>query len=303
MARVGTTKFNLGMSEQGDNPGAGSQDQTTYASNTGLNGNWAKIEQALVQHKVDGTHEDDVIDGRSIKASMADGTSIAASAGTGVKTFGVKLLGIITGMVADLAITLPKLAAACVDNSKMLATVGSEAVNTNVMRDGCATGPKIAALAIDVTKFAANHVGYEIYGDTRVAGFAVGNTVPAPMEWAENSASDVVKISLKYHPQMGDRYIKLVCRIKTGNAANLVKATISDGGTSASVTSNATAYTGGSGSLFVAILDYGTILNTGAESYATSGTVVDLTISLACAGGSTGNMKDVAVYVLKGSQS
>ncbi len=152
MARVGTTKFNLGQHEQGDNPGGGSQDETTYASNTGLNGNWAKIEKALSQHKTDGTHEDDVIDGRNIKASMADGSSIEASTGTGVKSFRVKALGIVTAMLADISVTLSKLAASSVDNSKLVSTAGSEAVNTNVMRDNCITLPKIPANILTAAK-------------------------------------------------------------------------------------------------------------------------------------------------------
>lgn len=246
MARVGTTKFNLGQYEQGENPGPGSQDQSTYASNTGLNGNWAKIEMALTQHKTDGTHEDDIIDGRQMKASAADGASLEFSAGTGVKTLRVKALGIVTSMIADLSITLGKLAAACVDNSKLVSTSGSEAVNTNVMRDGCVTAVKIGTNVITALREAHDNNSRKmiipfLFKATGVGAFAyfgdqqLSTTLGVPMPrggsitrlvTVDNSAFGAAISSLAYSSSGGTHFNagdKLAAKVQS---ASLMEPTI-----------------------------------------------------------------------------
>ena len=305
--RVGSgDSFDVGTWESGDNPGAGSQDFTVF-TDTGLNGNFKRIWRAIKNLlNSDGTIQNDKLTGANlIPATTADGSTIEFNNATGAKTLRIKDLGVTTAKINDLAVTTAKIATDAVDNTilKDDASVdANRAVTTNHIRDGNVTSAKIADFAVTCAKQATSQVGYQIYGDTRVSGFSAGNTVAAIMEWAETSASDVVKIAVKWHPQPGDRYVKLACRIKTSNAAGAVTATISDGSTSASVATTATAYSGASGGWVVAILDGGAVLGD-KENYATGGFTLDITVALKCAGGFTGNMKDVVLYVLKGVQT
>jgi|GEM_PF-4608604 len=91
MARVGTAYLNLGKWLDGDNPGAG----PTMGDSLGLNGNFDKIDNAIGPgHNADGTHKNDVIDGNSLKASAADGSTLEFSNSSGSKVLRVKNAGI-----------------------------------------------------------------------------------------------------------------------------------------------------------------------------------------------------------------
>lgn len=99
MSRFTTPNLALGVWDDGDNPGAGSK----TVSNTGLNGNMLIIDTAVgTEHNADGTHKDDKIAGRSLKASIVDGATLEASAATGTKVFRVKDGGL-TGVKMDQA--------------------------------------------------------------------------------------------------------------------------------------------------------------------------------------------------------
>ena len=96
MSRSTTPKLGLGVWDQNDKPGAGSK--TVKTGNTGLNGDWLILDDALgTQHNTDGTHKNDMIDGPNLKTTSADGSSIEL-AGSPLK-LGVKLLGIQKGHI------------------------------------------------------------------------------------------------------------------------------------------------------------------------------------------------------------
>lgn len=282
MARVGTTKFNFGMHEQGDNPGAGSQDESTYASNTGLNGDRAKLEKALQQHKTDGTHEDDVIDGRNLKNTALDGATLEFSASTGVKVGRIKALGVGTAQVADGAITLAKHAADSVDNTilKDDASVDiNRAVTTNHLRDGLVTNPKIGPAAVDSSKCAAGVSEYMLFCDARVAGTALGNTTPIDTEWQATSLTNEKKISVWYLKRPGDKYVKLSAFALTADVTKPWKVTLDWLGGSVSTTGTNTSYGAGAAAIVVLNLDIssgadGSLYEIGVYLAVNSGTAV-----------------------------
>jgi len=73
MARVGTSNLNLGMWTDGENPGAGSQS----VDSTGLNGDKIKLDTAVgAGHNADGSHKANIIDGPSLKTTVADGSTL-----------------------------------------------------------------------------------------------------------------------------------------------------------------------------------------------------------------------------------
>lgn len=130
MALVLTTNLSLGTWTDGENPGAGSQ----TVDNTGLNGNWLKLDAAVgTEHNANGTHKDDKIAGASIKAAFADGSTLEMSAATSTKTIRVK----------DDGVTGAKLNANVVDDSTLEV---SAATGTKTLRikDSGVTQAKMA---------------------------------------------------------------------------------------------------------------------------------------------------------------
>lgn len=154
MARVGTPNLNLGTWLDGENPGAG--DQAT--DNTGLNGNWIKLDLAVgTEHNSNGTHKDDKITGANLKNTIVDGATLEASAASGAKVFRVKDLGVTTDKINDLAVTTGKIADDAVDAVKLKddATVdANRAVTTNHIRDLAVSTAKIADDAVTAAKIA-----------------------------------------------------------------------------------------------------------------------------------------------------
>jgi len=165
MARVATTKFDLGMWTDGENPGAGSQ----QVDNTGLNGNWQKLATAVKDHKTTGVHEDDVIDGPMLKTTSADGSTIEL-AGSPLK-YRIKALGITTAELAlDSADSTIVKDDASVDANR--------AITTNHVRDAAITLVKLNA-DVPITN------GYQVHLDTRIAATGAGNVPGAELEWTE----------------------------------------------------------------------------------------------------------------------
>lgn len=135
MSRVTTSNLSLGVWDEADNPGAGSK--TVAAGNVGLNGNWLILDTAVgVGHDSAGAHKSDVIDGPSLKTSVADGSTIQLT-GSPLKL-----------QVKDDGVTGAKIAAAAVDDSTLEATAATGAKSFRVKDDGI-TGAKIAAAVVD----------------------------------------------------------------------------------------------------------------------------------------------------------
>lgn len=145
MARVGTPNLNLGTFVDGENPGAG--DQVT--DNTGLNGNWIKIDTAIgAEHNTNGTHKDDKIAGSSLKAAIADGSTLEFSAPTGAKVIRVKDAGITAAKMVNAGVftgdagsTFPvvTIGAGAITATKL----ASDAVETAKIKDANVTTEKL----------------------------------------------------------------------------------------------------------------------------------------------------------------
>jgi hypothetical protein len=82
MPRIGTPNLNLGTWLDNENPGAGSQ----TVDNTGLNGNWLKIDRAIGQeHNADGTHKTNIIGKSQLKTDVCDGVTIEKDTTQGLR--------------------------------------------------------------------------------------------------------------------------------------------------------------------------------------------------------------------------
>lgn len=201
MPRVGSGDgWDVGLHEQGDNPGAGSTDFTIF-TDTGLNGTfkrlWRGVKSIL---NPDGTMQDDKVDGRNLKSTVADGATLEASASTGVKVIRIKDLGVSTVKIAALAVSTAKLAELAVDAAKLKsdATVdANRAVTTNHVRDAAITAPKLATNSVlyDKPPVDSRSAGFSVLFDSRqVAGTNVGDAAPAITEWVETPTTYVTKI-------------------------------------------------------------------------------------------------------------
>jgi len=145
MARVGTPLGNLGTWIDEENPGAGSQVQ----DNTGLNGNWLKIDLGLfTQHNADGTHKSDIIDGINIKNTAVDGATLETSATSGAKTLRIKDLGVTTAKINAAAVTTAKIASAAITNALMAV----DAIDTNKIVDNAVASTKLNTNAVTTVK-------------------------------------------------------------------------------------------------------------------------------------------------------
>jgi len=156
MARAGSgDSFDIGTWADGDNPGAGSQNFAVF-SDTGLNGNFKRFWRAIkLLLKVDGTLNDDQIDGNAIKASAVDGSTLETSAATGAKTLRVKDGGIVAAKIGAGAVITAKLATDSVDNTilKDDASVdANRAVTTDHLRDASVTAAKLASDSVTAPK-------------------------------------------------------------------------------------------------------------------------------------------------------
>ncbi len=135
MARGETTNLDLGVWDEGDNPGAGSKTEST--GNVGLNKNWLILDTALgVGHNADGSHKADSIDGPALKTTVADASTIQLT-GSPLKL-----------NVKDDGITGAKIAAAAVDGSTLEASAATGAKAFRIKDDGV-TGAKLAAGIVD----------------------------------------------------------------------------------------------------------------------------------------------------------
>lgn len=185
MARIATTLLGLGTWGYRENPGAGTQDLT--AIGTGLNDNWKIIDTALgTGHNTNGTHKADVIDGPSLKTTVADGSTLEL-AGSPLK-LRIKDLGVTTAKLNDLAVTGAKIANATIAEAKLDAALQAKLVTRTVART--------------------------LYNNAKEAGTAAGNTPAAFTEWGETSASAVKKISFWFVKKPGETTMKLVALLK-----------------------------------------------------------------------------------------
>lgn len=232
MARIGTPLLNLGCWLDGENPGAGSQ----TVDNTGLNGNWIKLDTAVgMEHNPDGTHKPDKIDGPSLKTTVADGSSLEAT-GTPRK-LQVKALGIqkghINSNVAD-ADSLQKngtsgaLEIKTIKAGKLLGTGTGKAVDDSTINLNASNELQVKDLGIPMAKLATvlqQSWSYLIYCPWQEAASAVGDTFGNHPGWAETSATDVLKIRAMFRKRPIDKYLKIVARVRisTGSATWKVK--------------------------------------------------------------------------------
>jgi hypothetical protein len=232
MARVGTPLLNLGCWLDGENPGAGSQ----TVDNTGLNGNWIKLDTATgVGHNSDGSHKADSIDGPSLKTSAFDGSSLEL---VGSPRKGqVKPLGIHKGHIhSDVADgdslqkngTSGQLEIKAVKAGKLLGTGTGKAVDDSTINLNASNELQAKPLGITMGHLAAvlqQSWSYLIYCPWQEAASVVGDTIGWHPGWAETSATDVIKIRAMFRKRPIDKYLKVVARarISTGSATWKIK--------------------------------------------------------------------------------
>ena len=305
-ARVGSGDFlDTGVWEQGDNPGAGSQDFTVL-TDTGVNGNWKRMWKCLTTFfGSSGVPKQDSIPSGAMVAGYVDGTSIL-STGTSSKVISVKDLGVTTAKINDLAVTTGKIAAKAVTSTELAndASVdANRAVQTNHIRDAAVTATKIAANGVLKTNLSQTLLQYFLFGDARLAGLAAGNTPAATNEWTETFNGVVRKISLIYQHNTNDKSINVIANAKTSSAGTPWKVQIDltaivQTGTSISGSvqgANTTYATGAGGTAEAAIS-----LNVVDTAVSPSG-LYELTISLGTVGGTqTASMKNLVIMVERG---
>jgi hypothetical protein len=124
MARATTPRLNLGMWDDGDNPGAGSK--TEIVGNTGLNGNWLRIDLAIgTEHNADGTHKTGVIRAENLNDDVVDGITIIRDAITKKLKIGnipgvhLQDLSVTTNKIVDGAVTRSKIENGAIDGTKL----------------------------------------------------------------------------------------------------------------------------------------------------------------------------------------
>ncbi len=176
MSLVLTSNLSLGTWADGENPGAGSQ----TVNNSGLNGNWLKLDTAVgTEHNTDGTHKDDKIAGSSIKAAFADGSTLEMSASTGSKAIRVK----------DDGVTGAKLNSNVVDNTT-LEVSASSGTKTIRIKDGGVATAKIADAAVTTAKL--EYKEYAAYlnqsGTSAPTATIIKNTLGATPTFSRTSA-------------------------------------------------------------------------------------------------------------------
>lgn len=145
MARVGTPNWGLGTWLQGENPGAGSQ----TVDNTGLNGNWIKLDKIGVEHYPDGTHIEDIIDKDNLKTSVCDGASTEKDATVGIR---VKALGILSSMLGAGAVIAGKILGTGAGKAVDGVTIGLNGSNELEVIDDSIGDDQIADQAITTNK-------------------------------------------------------------------------------------------------------------------------------------------------------
>lgn len=195
MARTGTSLLNLGMWNQGDNPGAGSK----TVDNDGLNGNWQKIDTAVgTEHNTNGTHiansivigylNSNTMDGSSleynaggcrIKASGVQGSMLNSNTADGSTlelsgtTLRIKDLGVTTAKINASAVTTAKIADDNVTTDKLeyseyialISQSGTSNPTVTVIKNTLSGAPTWT------------RTGVGTYQYTLGAGFTVGKTV------------------------------------------------------------------------------------------------------------------------------
>jgi hypothetical protein len=149
MARGTTPRLNLGVWDDGDNPGAGSKTEIT--GNTGLNGNWLKIDLAVgTEHNADGTHKVGVIRAENLNDDVVDGVTIVRDA----VTKKLKIGNISTAQIQDFSVTANKIV------------------------DGAVTRAKIENGAVDESKLDKENLGL-YYQELAVFSFLDSDSIPA----------------------------------------------------------------------------------------------------------------------------
>ena len=140
MARVGTSNHDLGMWAQGENPGAGTQDQAAVGK--ALNDNWKKIDNFAAGVNADGTFKSAVILPANLDPTVVDGVTLDQD--TSTKKLKVHAQGVDTPQLKDGAVAAAKMATA--------------AVGTGALIDGAVTEPKLAAGAVSTRALADHNV-------------------------------------------------------------------------------------------------------------------------------------------------
>lgn len=188
MPRSTTPKLGLGVWDDGDHPGAGSK--TIKEGNTGLNGNWLIIDDALgTEHNLDGTHKVGVIRAQNLNDDVVDNVTLERDPVN--KKLRVK---IIPGYkIEDDSITSSKIA------------------------DGAITSTKIAEGAINTNHLGAVTLFYDFYAHfsffesdpEQVLGWFNGLRVSYPLGFAVQDQCWMVQIQARFVlPSGGGTYIE-----------------------------------------------------------------------------------------------
>jgi len=173
MSRGTTPNLSLGVWDEKEDAGAGSK--TVPTGNTGINGNWLTIDASVgVGHNADGSHKADVIDGPSLKTTVADNSTLELT-GTPLKL-----------QVKDDGVTGTKIAAAFADGSTLECTASSGAKTIRI-KDAGVTKAKLHSGVADGTTIELDATnGLQIVdGGVTNEKLADGDIGPEKLEYIE----------------------------------------------------------------------------------------------------------------------
>ena len=299
MSRIETSNLRLGMWTDGENPGAGTQNQA--AIGTGLNDNWKIVDNAIgAAHNADGSHKSAVIDAVHLKATVADGATLVQD--TGTKKLKIPDGGVGSAQIATSAVTSAKIASGAVGSAHLgAAAVTSAAIATGAiglaqLADGGVATAKLADAAVTLAKLdSATRLitGFSLYASATEAGAAAGQTAAAGTEWAETATYDVIKVRCMFYKQSNLKTLRLFGKARTSDPSQAwtVMLLAADYGGSVVASANAA----GTNTAYNSYAEATIALDISALS---NGTMYEVYVKLRIAGGgATANLKQLQLCV------
>ena len=193
--------------------------------NTGLNGNFIKLDTAIgAEHNSNGSHKDDKIEGRSLKAAIVDGVTLEATAATGAKVFRVKDSGITATKLATDSVETAKIKDANVTAVKLAADV--IAANGGLEKDinGSIKVKHDSSLQVDgsgnLGMVGGNYNGAIVFSMKNFGENLVTaqNPTNPNMVWSTNQTNDEIKANFSFPKLPGMTKIRVYFIIKTSAA-------------------------------------------------------------------------------------
>lgn len=245
MARTETTNLKLGMWTDGENPGAGTQNQS--AIGTGLNDNWKIIDNTMgAGHNPDGSHKTAIIDGPNLKSTAVDGVTIVQDGVTrklrvpdgGIGAAQLAVASVSAATLGASAVTTPNIAAGAVTGNE----IAIAAVGTAHLTDGAVTPVKIQDGAVDMSKLDSGvkiMTGVTLYANATEAGGNPGQAPSPGTEWQETANYDVIKVRCWFYKQTGMKTLRLYGKGRTSDPMQAWTVTMLAADTAGSVLASA----------------------------------------------------------------